>query len=343
MSTPTSIGFIHEALSLMEEYFKRKESSRELERITINKKSSYVAFLSIGNPSVRARVFTESAKNIEQLFQKFEKKAMQLARKNYSTEWLKIDFVKDVQSISLTELENLIAKTRRNFFRYGISFDPEFRISLLEQELNGNAILRSVNNGPIKIHEKNLNNYFNYKYWLQRFPLIVEQYRNKTILLFKTEADFIAKDELQIFELYSGEYSNGIRKITDIATETMKLIEKTTQYLTNQVHEDGKFTYGYFSAFGRNINTYNILRHSSTLYSMVEGYELIRDEKVIQAVKRGIEYVMRKAVKYRDEDTAFVVDEANYNEIKLGANATVILAITKYTEVTGDDRFINLA
>lgn len=74
MSTPTSIGFIHEALSLMEEYFKRKESSRELERITINKKSSYVAFLSIGNPSVRARVFTESAKNIEQLFQKFRKR-----------------------------------------------------------------------------------------------------------------------------------------------------------------------------------------------------------------------------------------------------------------------------
>lgn len=343
MTTLSSLGFIHKALSKMEEYFRQKECKQELERITINNQSHYVAFLSIGNPSVRARVFTESAKNLNQLFSKVEKKASQLAHKNFNPEWIKMDFVKDLQPVTFSELEKTVAKTRRNYFRYGISFDPEFRISLLEQELNGNAILRSAGKGPIKIHEKNLNHYITYKLGLQRFPFILEQYRNKTIFLFKTDAAFIDKEDLQLHELYSGGLANGIRKIHDIKEETRNLIEKSTRFLTNQVHEDGKFTYGYFSAFAKNINTYNILRHSSSLYAMAEGYEIIRDKSVIQAVKRGIDYLIREAVKYRDEETAFVVDEANLNEIKLGSNATAILAITKYTEVTGDNQYIKVA
>jgi len=40
------------------------------------------------------------------------------------------------------------------------------------------------------------------------------------------------------------------------------------------LNDEGKFNYGYFSAFAKKINTYNILRHASSLYAMAEGYEV---------------------------------------------------------------------
>lgn len=339
----TSLSFVNYALSHLEMHFMTKEKNHEIRKISSNNRSVYVAFISIGNPTIRARVFTETANNLDKLFNKLQKKAVNLVRKNVDPSWIKVDVVDDVEEISFFELEKLIAKTRRNYFRYGISFDSEFRLALLEQELNGNMILRSVGDGPIEIDDKNMNHYLNYRYGGRQFPFVKSLYRNSNVFLFKTTASFIDKADLQIYDLYNGELSNGIRKVNDIGKEVRSLIERSTYFLTNQVHEDGRFTYGYFSAFGRKINTYNILRHASTLYSMAEGYEIIKDENIIHAIKRGLDYLIREAVKYKNEDTAFVVDYANNNEIKLGSNATAILAITKYTEVTGDKKYIKVA
>ena len=311
--------------------------------MTIEDRTNYIAFLSIGNPSIRARVFTESANNLSQLFEKLHKQATKLVRKHLDPAWIKIDFVHTVEKIPFQQLEEKIAKTRRNYFRHGIAFDPEFRLALLEQELNGNAILRSVNKGPVEINDKNMIHYLDYRFGNMRLPFTKNQYLNQNVHIFKTKAAFLDREEGEIKDLYDGQLSNGIRKIEDIATEAKNLIRHAANFLEKQVDDDGKFTYGYFSAFAKSINTYNILRHSSTLYSMAEAYEHLQDEKIIQAVKRGIEHLIREAVVYKSDDSAFVVDYANEKEIKLGSNATAILAITKYTEVTGDDQYIKTA
>lgn len=340
MTAVTSLGFVNNALDSLEKHFSQRS---DIKQQSIENQSNYIAFLSIGNPSVRARVFTETAKNIPQLFDRLNKKAVQLVKKNFEPEWIKVDFVDSIRKMSFVEMEKLIAKTRKNYFRYGISFDPEFRISLLEQELNGNAILRSVRKGPLEINEVNLNHYLDYKLGKERLPFIKKRYEQTDAYLFTTKAAFISIEDQEIRELYNGRLSNGIRKAEDMKEEVKELIHKSTYFLTDQVHEDGKFTYGYFSAFARKINTYNILRHSSSLYSMAEGYEIVQDEKIIEAVERGIDYLIREAVVYRDDETAFVVDHANKQEIKLGSNATAILAMTKYTEVTGNDKYIKTA
>lgn len=341
MTVMTSQGFLNHALSSLEDHF--KEERHEIEQVTINNRSKYIAFLSIGNPAIRAKVFTESSDTIPQLFNKLRKKALNISKKMTEIVWVKVDIVQELEEISFTDLEILIAQTRRNYFRYGISFDADFRYSFLEQELTGNAILKSINEGPMKFDDVNLNHYLDYKMGKDRFPFLLNRYRNKDVFIFKTKAAFIDKEELQVYDLYSGNLSNGIRKVSDITNEAKNLIIKSTEFLTNQIHEDGKFTYGYFSAFGKTINAYNILRHASTLYSMNEGYEVTRSEKTLEAIKRGLNYLVREAIKYKDDNTAFVVDFANYNEIKLGANATAILAITKYTELTGDTQYISVA
>ncbi|CAM4115085.1 Uncharacterised protein [Lederbergia lenta] len=102
-------------------------------------------------------------------------------------------------------------------------------------------------------------------------------------------------------ELYNGELTNRIRKTTNIKNEIASLIEKSTYYLVNQLKPSGQFEYGYFSAFAKRIVTYNIVRHASSLYSMAEGYELVKDEKILDAIERGIEYLIGEAIVYKNE------------------------------------------
>src|SRR5699024_2737488 len=128
--------------------------------------------------------------------------------------------------------------------------------------------------------------------------------------------------------------------------EVKSLITHSTNFLTKQVQKTGKFTYGYFSAFGKTIANYNILRHSSSLYAMVEGYEITKNPETLRAVERGIQYVLDTALVYKkegEEGIAFIVEHANKGEIKLGSNATAILAMTKYMSVTGNKQYLEIA
>lgn len=343
----TSLSYINNVFNDFANHFQGKIERKELKKVEIENELTYIVFLSIGNPTIRARVFKETSPNFLQALQNLHRKAIELFRKHHlDPKWIKIDVVSEAEKISFDQLENLIAKTRRNYFRYGISFDPEFRLAFLEQELNGNAMLRSLNKSPIQLNEKNINHYLKYNVSNFRFPFVKNRYRNKQVFLFKTVSSFSDRENQEIVDLYHGDLSNGIRKIDNIETESRHLIKKATYFLMNQVQDDGKFIYGYFSAFAKRIGTYNILRHSSSLYSIAEGYELIQDEKIIQAVEKGIEYLIREAIVFKEgpeKEIAFVVDHANEKEIKLGSNATAILALTKYMEVTRSNKYLQLA
>lgn len=319
--------------------------NRTIHQVEIKDQPTFIIFLSIGNPLIRARVIKEVSQNLSRALENLEKKAINLVKKNHvDPKWIKIDIVTDLKEVSFESLEQLIAKTRRNYFRYGIAFDDEFRLAFLEQEINGNAMLRSVNKSPIQLNEKNINHYL--KSHFKNQPIFIKnRFQNKPVYLFKTMSFFKDKASEQVVELQHGEYTNGIRKAENLHDEVANLIHKSTYFLANQVQPSGKFNYGYFSAFAKKIGTYNILRHSSSLYSMVEGYEIVKDDRILEAVKKGIDYLIREAVVYREgmDDIAFVVDHANEKEIKLGSNATAILAMAKYMEVTNSTEYLEIA
>lgn len=346
MSHQSSLSYVIETLENLNTHFQEKIDSGELDKVKVNNESNYIIFFSIGNPKIRARVYKEVTTDLAKGFNSFQQKAIDLVRKkNIDPAWIKVDVVKDVQEITFAHLTEKIAGKRRNYFRSGISFDATFSLAFLEQEINGNAMIRSVNKGPQELHEKNINRYINYKYG-PRFPFMKENYEQSSVFTFQTIGAFKAREEEEIVDLQSGELTNGIRVSHDIKEESQQLIEKSTYFLVNQVKETGQFEYGYFPAFARRIGTYNILRHASSLYSMAEGYELIKDKRIIEAVENGIAYLIREAIVYKEnsgEQVAFVVDQANHNEIKLGSNATAILAMTKYMEVTGSTKYLEVA
>ena len=54
-------------------------------------------------------------------------------------------------------------------------------------------------------------------------------------------------------------------------SEINQLIESSTHFLQNMLLDNGKYIYGYFPHFDNEIGFYNILRHSSSTYALIEG------------------------------------------------------------------------
>src|SRR5690606_16326962 len=81
-------------------------------------------------------------------------------------------------------------------------------------------------------------------------------------------------------------------------------------------------------------------------YAMLEAFELFKNDNTAHAIKRGLNFLVKHGI-FIDKKAgfAYVADrlgEGNY-EVKLGANASAILSIVKYTEVFGDRSYLPVA
>src|SRR5699024_976459 len=123
------------------------------------------------------------------------------------------------------------------------------------------------------------------------------------------------------------------------------LITTASQYLTQQVQPNGRFYYGWHPCFDREIRFYNTLRHASTVYSMVEAWEVTRCDALSAAIEHALQYAIETVVKY-DQNNAgeqiTLLVEQDWKEIKFGANAVLILALTKYSEVFETEQYLPL-
>lgn len=339
----SALGYANKIMDEFEAYFEQKLKTNQIEPVELHNTSQFILFLSVGNSAIRAKVIKTVSENHHKAFNRLRQRLAKMVRKDHiDPQWLKLDVVTELTETTFEKLENKISTTRKNYFRKGIAFDNQFDLAFLEQEINGNAMIKKEPGKPLELNEKNMNHYLNYNGNI-RFPFIKNKYQSKKVYYFETISVFKDCMEEELLPLYNGEFTNGIRKVNDIKVETEDLIKKSTYFLTEQVKKTGQFEYGYFSTFAKRINTYNILRHSSSLYSMCEGYEIVKDDSIIQAVERGLEYLIKEAIVFKNENTAFVVDHANKQEIKLGSNATAILAMTKYMEVTNSDKYLTMA
>ncbi|MFS2235903.1 hypothetical protein [Staphylococcus hominis] len=249
-------------------------------KIEIN---NYV-FLSLGKPNIKAQV--KLFKKTNYIKQDISKSALKFKKKTGQfPEWIKLDIVTSTEKVQFTELKKTLINTRRNYVDFGIAFDSLWNLAVLPEEINANAFVRPDNTTKeLFLSDKNINNYLR-KYTTNKKAFSSEFYDEKEVVKFYTQGFFIDNEE--VYELYNNGYRKGLRKVDHLGSEIDQLIESSTHFLQNMLLDNGKYIYGYFPHFDNEIGFYNILRHSSSTYALIEGLAYLGES--LQPVEKANE------------------------------------------------------
>ncbi|GAB2896188.1 CapA family protein [Microbulbifer echini] len=303
----------------------------------------YTLFFSISDAKQRATVRHTNSADFPKAWQALSVSAYEAAqRSKIEPCWLRVDWVTSKSATTLAGFHEILANTKRGYFRYGLALDLDCKIAFLEQELNGNAMLDGGNRIDHAIlNEKNFTSYSQIRFGPQvklDFP------EDKNIVILSTEGIFCENAQDPI-HLYPSGLDAGRRAIKESdSTQITRLILSSSRYLAKQVKSNGRFQYGWHSCFDREIETYNNLHHASSTYSMIEAWEVSKDPDLLKAIQQTLKYLAKKSIKIATlesgETAAFLVESSN--EIKLGSNAMSLLALVKYSEVVQSRTYTEL-
>lgn len=304
-----------------------------------NSQAKYGLFLSYGNKKSRCKVWNTVDTDLEKVLKRTCNFLDKLFEKNTQLlEYIKVDYLINLEQKSWQDvIAEVTAQAHNNHFRKGISFDANLEVCFLEQEIYGKAIIRSVvYNEPNFFDEKNLNDAIHKKY-----PKITRQFhldKIDQVWVFDTVGVFYENGAL--LELYSTGPENGVRKPTENKKkEIKKIVLDNAEFLHNEISENGRFCYGYFPAYDREIKSYNTVRHCTAIYALLETLEVEYNERYLDKINKSIQYAINVFYKEK-ENKAFMIDGSEHeSEVKLGSNAAAIFMFAKYQEITQDSQY----
>ena len=319
-------------------------------------------FISVGYPQQRAVVFHGVGNTKDTAFKAAQNDALKFIKaQKVAPPWLKLDVVTMEKKLAIKDFLVLAARTKRFYFKYGISFDDMYNHAFLQQEVNAGALVKytmfeDVSPNPSKEiaelvgisydadseHTKAQINYLNVNAYLRRVRgrnVNIARESVEDIIIFDTTSWFY--DEDQLFQMGDTELCTSRRKIDNLsANMTKDLIVKMSHYLRNTIEDSGRFIYGYFSCYNKTISTYNAIYHALGVYSLCETYLVTKDETLLEPIKKSLAYLIDNFL-YEVGDYLFVVEFESNNEIKLGALGVVVLAIEKYLAIFDErDRYL---
>ena len=344
-----------ERVDKLKEYILSEKVSGEIVselKTKTGKADFFTVFLSVCNKKTRAKVFHGSGTSLSAAWTSaadalgvFAKRA-EKKRENMDDVWVKADVVISREEIPTVDLNKIVVGIKwNNFTRVGISFDPGFKNAFLEAELNANKIITYYTEKEIAgrkyDYNKNLINLENLNIYRQKVYNGLPIYSvPERVTIFNTRGFFCGEDDV-IHELYNDVYDHGRRKIDVVDDKIIKeVIVGASNFLANEIGPDGRFRYGYFPVFDNEISGYNIVRHASTLWSLINLYRMSGDEKIIAKIDAGIKY-LESEIEQKDDDTAYLV-ERNAGEVKLGGNGVAIVMYTEYMDVFKSDKYIEM-
>ncbi|MCL1849286.1 MAG: glycosyl hydrolase family 88 [Clostridiales bacterium] len=306
----------------------------------------YVVFLSICNTVERASVFTGTGNTIENAWASAEKQAVAYVKQNkFDLVWAKADVVDSMEWAPTTILNEYVYSTMyQNFFRKGLALDEDFSVAFLESEISGNKLITYYSESDVSAkridYEANLLHLNNINYYLKNWrkegaiPSTPDQ-----IILFTTQGFFCEKDG-GVLPLYNEGMNTGRRMLSPGPDHFTPTVLSASEYLYNLIEPDGKFVYGYYPVFDNWMTGYNIVRHASSLWSLINLYRMTHDDTYIKGIDQGMEYLV-DCIAYQNADTAYLV-EYKVDEIKLGGNGVAIIAMSEYMDVFSSDKYLAL-
>lgn len=302
----------------------------------------YVLFFSISDGKKTAETVTVTGADFSNVWRMGARRIRRAASARKMTgKWLRVDWVEHAEETTWGELQQRLQATKRNYFRYGLSLDRSFKHAFLETELNANAML--YGGGKISHAVLNAGNFRRYASIRHKLTDI-DFPDDGRVYLFSSAGAFAASQPADVYRLHGAGPNAGRRDIEKLTADHVReLIRSGSDYLATQVGPEGRFCYGWHPCFDRPISAYNSLRHASTLYAMLEAWEVTREAALKAAIDRALDYLTERLIKTVQTETgttAFLVDQNA--EIKLGGNAVCLLALVKYSELTGTDRYLEL-
>lgn len=141
---------------------------------------------------------------------------------------------------------------------------------------------------------------------------------------------------------------NGRPKIVHIeATALLESAKKAGEYLKRNIHPDGRFAYIYYPQMDRESENYNLLRHAGTAYAMTELYEVTGDEQLLANIRKTHVFLLERMGGPNPKDSAKGIQfktlwNKKEGEAKAGGAALCVIALAKYTTVTGDKQHLPL-
>ena len=297
-------------------------------------KQNIILFLSYGPKDQRCSVWHSEKTNLEQA----KKQLLDFINEQFAQspldDYIKIDVAYNLTKQAWKEVQQQVHhQFHNNHYRKGIGFDEHCSVAFLEQEIYGKAIIRGLSyDKPNFFDETNLNYAVKQKYNAPKPQIKLQELQD--IWIFDTYAAFYENEKF--INLASGYDANGIRAISSNKKQHFQhLIEQNSEFLHDQIQENGKFIYGYFSAYDRDIRNYNTVRHCTSVYALLETFEVQNKPEYSPKIHAAIHYALTNFYKEKDLETAFMIDgKEGELEIKLGANAAAILMLTKYQEIT---------
>ena len=326
---------------LLKDAFLQRMSFEEMERSFSSElctEGKYTAFISVCDKHTRARVLRCTDNTLASAWHGVCDKAARYINSNdISAEWVKADIIRKSERVKLSDVVKIASSSFNEFFRRGISFDEELDTAVIEAEINGNRLI-TYKKKTIELSQLN-------KYLPQSCGVKLEALPEEVIVF--DCLSFFCDDENNIHELYNEGNDCGRRIVPEFDKQTaLDVITTSSEYLAMQLDMQGKFQYGVYPIYHKFLPGYNILRHASSIWSLMCAYRITKDSFTLRQVELALGYLVKHTFyKYRkprsEENTAYVA-ELEKKEVKLGGNAVAILVMTEYMDVTGSDKYKKL-
>ncbi len=303
----------------------------------------FAAFVSVCDTTVRASVSRGVGGSPEEAFEHAcEAARLFVRRSGLQPVWVKADVTASFEKVTFQELLERISKSRHEFFRRGIAFGEGLDCALIEAEINGNRVITYKEN---TLELPCVNRYLSAceMKTLTEFP--------ENVVLFDCESRFCGESRDTV-TLYGSSQENdrnnyGRRVISGMDDRiALEVITTSSEYLSNQVRMDGRFEYGCYPISNKVIPGYNILRHASSIWSLICAYRITGDKFTLNQIIKAIGFMVANSFKkYPDREgetnTVFLADITK-DEVKIGGNAVAVIVLTEYMNVTGSDKYKKL-
>jgi len=298
----------------------------------------YCAFVSVCDSHTRAKVLRCAASSMQEAWYGAVSAARRFVNsKEYDARWVKADVMCSAKREELADVIAEIAEGYNEYYRRGISFDDGFATALIEAEMNGSRVItykkKTIELDAVNKHLKSIG--------AQPLTALPEE-----IVTFDC-ISFFCDDKNEVHPLYSAGYDCGRRKLDRFEKQhALGVVTTSSEFLSMQMDLAGKFDYGIYPIYHKIIPGYNMVRHASSVWSLVCAYRITKDRFTLQKIESALGYLVKHSFyKYKkpkeEENTAYIA-ELSSREVKLGGSGVAILVMTEYMDAVGTDKYKKL-